>query len=69
MAKLPSPIRQRAIYDGKDVTESWCVTDVVFYEHNIVELTAVFRLDSLEFDDTGGVIYHLSTLSKDMRKD
>ena len=69
MAKLPSPIRQRVIVDGKDVTESWCVTNVVFYENDIAELTAVFRPDSLEFDDTGGVIYHLSTLSKDKRKD
>ena len=69
MAKLPSPVIQRVIFDGKDVTESWCVTNVVFYEHDIAELTAVFHPDSLEFDDNGGVIYHLSSLSKNMRKD
>ena len=69
MTKLPSPTRQRVIVDGKDVTESWCVTNVVFYENDVMKLTAVFRFDSLESDDTGGVIYNLSTLSKDMRKD
>lgn len=73
VTKLPKPaqehIWQHVVVDGKDVTKLWSITDFSFTEDGIAELTCIFRFDSMEFGPTGDVIYKLSTLSKDTRKD
>lgn len=69
VTKLPEPLWEHIVVDGKDVTKLWSVSDFSVTENGIAELTCIFRFDSMEFGPTGDVIYTLSTLSKDTRKD
>lgn len=69
VTKLPEPLWEHIVVDGKDVTKLWSVSDFSVTENGIAELTCIFRFDSMEFGPTGDVIYKLSTLSKDTRKD
>lgn len=69
VTKLPEPLWEHIVVDGKDVTKLWSVSDFSVTENGIAELTCIFRFDSMEFGPTGDVIYKLNTLSKDTRKD